>query len=78
MSRNRTRRIRTEGNGLVFLFFYARLVEKHDGDVVLYRVHALALLALEPRAVVHEADGYFAVRADQNLEQRGVHGPAAL
>jgi hypothetical protein len=51
------------------LALHLRLVDEHDGNVVLDRIHPVALGALEPGAVVHEADRLQAFRADENLEQ---------
>src|SRR5512145_3314081 len=50
------------------------LVQQHDRNVVLDRIHALALAALERAAVLHEIDLGLAVRAGQDLEQFGVYG----
>ena len=51
-------------------------VDEHDRDVVLDRIDALALRALERRAVLHEIDLRLAVRARQNLEQLRIDASA--
>ena len=51
------------------LRLYRRLIDQHDRDVVFDRVHALALSALERRAVLHQLNLGLAVRAGKYLEQ---------
>jgi hypothetical protein len=58
--------------------FDGRLVQQHDGDVVLDRVDALALSALERGAVLDELDLRLAVRAGENLEQFRVNRHGVL
>ena len=53
----------------VRLLFDRRLVDKHDGDVVLDRIDALAGVALERGVVLHQFDGRLAVRTGEDLEQ---------
>ena len=51
------------------LRLYRRLVDQHDRDVVLDRIHALALSTFERRAVLDELDLGLAVRAGEYLDQ---------
>ena len=45
--------------------FDRRLVDEHDRNVVLDRVDPVTGVALEPRAVVHEAHRSLALRTDE-------------
>jgi tetratricopeptide (TPR) repeat protein len=54
------------------LFFDCRLVDKHNGNVVLDRIDPMARVAFEAGAVMHENDGGFAVRARKNFEEFSV------
>ena len=52
------------------------LIDKHDRNVVLDGIHALAGAALQRGAVVDERDRRFAVGTGENLEQFRVDGHA--
>ena len=55
-----------------------RFVHEHDGNVVSDRIHAMAFLTPEPRALVHGRHGDLAFGAHQDLEQGGVNGHEGL
>jgi hypothetical protein len=61
------------------LFFYRRLVNQHDGDIVLDGIHTVALIALECGAVFHQFDRSLTVGARENFEEFGIdrHGASA-
>lgn len=50
------------------------LVDQHDRNVILHRIHAAAGLALQASAVFDQVDRCLAVGADENLQQRGIDG----
>src|SRR5262245_32805876 len=58
--------------------FYGGLVDEHHRDVVLDRIDAVTLVALECRAVLHEPDGSLTVGTRQNFEELGVDGHLTL
>src|SRR5688572_13779121 len=65
MRRSRTSRIFT--NRLLLLD--GGLVDQHDGDVVLDRIHTMALSAFQRAAVLDEADRRFAVGTREDFQQ---------
>ena len=54
------------------LVFDRGLVDQHDGNVIFDRIHTVARLAFQSRAVLHRRDRRFAVWTRENLEQFGV------
>src|SRR5690349_2037181 len=53
----------------VRLFFYFRLIDEHNGNIVADGINPFALDALEPTLVGFHLDLGLAQRADQNLQQ---------
>jgi hypothetical protein len=51
-----------------------RLVQQHHGDVVLDRIHAFALPALEGRAILDELHFRLAVGARQDFQELRIDG----
>jgi hypothetical protein len=51
----------------VHLRFYRRLVNQHHRDIVFDRIHTMALIALERRAVFDQFDRGLAVRARKDF-----------
>ncbi len=64
----------------VHLRFYRRLVNQHHRDIVLDRIHTMALVALERRAVLDQFDRGLAVRARKDFKEFGIdrHGGLRL
>jgi hypothetical protein len=52
--------------------FDGRLINEHDGNIVLDWIHAMARIALESGPVVDEHHRRFAIRACQNFQQFSV------
>src|SRR5918993_5461738 len=48
------------------------LVDQHHRDVVLDRIHAMTLRAFQPGVLVDERQGLVTLRADEQLQQRGI------
>jgi hypothetical protein len=56
------------------LRFDGGLVDEHHRNIVLDRIHPVALIALERRVILYEFDGRFAARTGENREQFGIDG----
>jgi hypothetical protein len=69
IERKRIRRMRACGGRLrkKSLVFNLGFADQHHGDVVAYRIDAVALIALQPLSVIHHFDSSLAKRADKNL-----------
>jgi hypothetical protein len=51
------------------LGFDGRFLDQHDGNVILDRVEAVALSALQALGILAVVEGLLAGRTDENLEQ---------
>src|SRR5260370_34294759 len=60
------------GDPYLYLFLYGRFIDQHHGDVVFDRIHAVAGVALQPGALVHQHDGSFAIGTRENFQQFGI------
>lgn len=56
------------------LVFNRRFADQHDGNVVAYRVNAMANGALQPLSAVLEIERRFAERTYKNFQQFRVYG----
>ena len=56
------------------LGFDRGLIDQHHGDVVLDRVHPVALIALERRTILDQCDRCLTVRARKYFEQFSIDG----
>jgi hypothetical protein len=62
------------------LRFDGGLVDEHHRNIVSYRIHTIALTALESRAVLDERHGRFALGTGEYFEQFGIdrHDPSGV
>src|SRR5882724_7330012 len=75
IERSRIRRMRAFCGSLRnrSLVFNRRFADQHDGNVIAYRIHAMACRALQSLSAVGELNGRLAQRTNKNLQQFRIH-----